>query len=44
MLNQNPVCVCDRISFVYCEKSVFEGEKMKNGNYHQANTVKLAPE
>lgn len=44
MLNKNPVCVCDRISFVYCEKFVFKGETRKNGKSHQANTVKLAPE
>lgn len=44
VLNQNLVCVCDRISFVYCEKFVFKGEKLKNGKCHQANTEKLAPE
>lgn len=32
MLNQNPVCACDRISFVYCEKPVFKGEKQKMKN------------
>lgn len=29
MLNQKPFCVCDRISFVYCEKLIFKGEKIK---------------